>query len=202
MDETPTSLLKRLADRVAGLVRRAKAGKALTQQEINWINGALGHEKPERGLPVYETMRSCSGATGIPLAALKSAKARGCPAFRGTRVYLTDFIPWWFRQDGGTGTLDLLTERARETKARADKIELQNSVARRKLIPREDVQHFIVSTYAPVREQVLAMPSVMAPRVNPTDPEHARRHLEEWGDWMLTYCRQHVPEDLAANEED
>lgn len=145
-DETPMALLKRLADRVAGLVRRAKAGKALTQQEIDWINGALGHEKPARGLPVYETMRSCSGATGIPLAALKSAKARGCPAFRGTRVYLTDFIPWWFRQDGGTGTLDLLTERARETKARADKIELQNAVARRTLLQREDVQRFIVST--------------------------------------------------------
>jgi hypothetical protein len=55
-------------------------------------------------LPVYPSMASCSGATGIPLAVLKQSKRDGCDAFdRKNRVHLTKLLPWIFREtdDGG-----------------------------------------------------------------------------------------------------
>lgn len=102
MTPTVTTRLSELAARVATLVRRVKEGKPLSARDAAWVErvsdvGSPGRPRGEGArIPIYETMRACSGATGIPLAALQLAKARGCSAFRGTRVHLDDFLRWWF----------------------------------------------------------------------------------------------------------
>ncbi len=51
-------------------------------------------EDPNKTIPPFDSIRACHGATGIPLRLLKKSKDAGCPAFRGGRVYLGDFLRW------------------------------------------------------------------------------------------------------------
>lgn len=51
-------------------------------------------------LPVYDSIQSCSSATGIPQAALKLAKKKGCDAFQHSRVDLAKFLRFTFSPDG------------------------------------------------------------------------------------------------------
>lgn len=43
---------------------------------------------------VFDTMRAAAGALKLPMRVLKTAKAQGCPAFRGTRVYGDELLAW------------------------------------------------------------------------------------------------------------
>ena len=88
---------------------------------------------------------------------------------------------------------DLLSERIRLTKAQADREETAAALDRRDVIPWQEVVSFINRTFSPVREQSLAMPTVMAARVNPADPEHAKAHLTDWVDGFLKHCREQIP---------
>lgn len=45
-------------------------------------------------------MQACASATGIPLAALKAAKKRGCTAFQYSRVDLGIFIRFTYSKEG------------------------------------------------------------------------------------------------------
>lgn len=47
-------------------------------------------------MPQFDSMAQASSATGIPLAALKMAKAQGCDAFKHGRVDVGLFVRWWF----------------------------------------------------------------------------------------------------------
>jgi hypothetical protein len=53
-------------------------------------------------LPIYDSMKACSAATGIPLSVLENAKARGCPAFRSNRVDLALLLPLLFEKGDPT----------------------------------------------------------------------------------------------------
>ena len=46
---------------------------------------------------------------------------------------------------------------------------------------------------APIREAVVAMPGQLAALVNPTDPVHARGHLERWRDDFLKTAKARLP---------
>ena len=48
----------------------------------------------------FDSMESCESATGIPKSFQQTAKSNGCPAFRGSRVYLADLLKWTFSQGG------------------------------------------------------------------------------------------------------
>lgn len=83
--------------------------------------------------------------------------------------------------------------RVRKNQAEADLLEVKRQRIMRDLLPRAEVSQFISDSFAPVREQVIAMPSVLASKVNPTDPEHARQHLEAWRDLFLRQCKEKLP---------
>lgn len=50
-------------------------------------------------LPIFDSIGSCAAATGIPVAILKEAKRSGCLAFKSTRVYLGELLPWIFSRE-------------------------------------------------------------------------------------------------------
>jgi len=89
---------------------------------------------------------------------------------------------------------------ARKALADAEMAEHEVKLATRDVIPREEVARYIRETFSPVREWSLAMPAKMAALVNPTDPKHARAHLDEWAEQFLKHCREHVPEGQKEEE--
>jgi ABC-type polysaccharide/polyol phosphate transport system ATPase subunit len=52
-----------------------------------------------REFPVYESMKQASGATKIPISAFQKAAAEGSICFRNGKVYVGEFIEWWFARD-------------------------------------------------------------------------------------------------------
>lgn len=90
-------------------------------------------------------------------------------------------------------TGDLKTQRTRREAAEADKAEIEAAIAKKEVIPISEVMRYIQQTFQPVREQALAMPGALSALCNPTDPQHAREHLQIWSDGFLKHCREHKP---------
>lgn len=95
---------------------------------------------------------------------------------------------------------DLLFERTRRERAEADRAEVEASKAKLEVIHQGDVATFIRNTFAPVREDVIAMPSQLASRCNPANPQLARAVLLDWCDVFIRRRRENVP-DFKANGE-
>lgn len=114
---------------LADAIKRQQQGKALTKQQVALVDavnetGQTGRPK-EGGLkePIFGSMKSCSGVTGIPQALLSLAKDKGCPAFKLSRVYLFEFLRWQYSQDGDSKDWDSLYKeyRAKREKQSYDK---------------------------------------------------------------------------------
>lgn len=111
----------------------------------------------------------------------------------------------WGARDIFTGwTGDKEVALTRQALAVAEKMERENAEGLRELIPRKEASDFIRKTFGTVREMVVGMPVTLAARVNPTDPTHARGHLDEWVGLFLKHCREHVPAgpDMEPDERD
>jgi hypothetical protein len=77
-----------------------------------------------------------------------------------------------------TGGYDM--SRARIMKARARILELKLAQMERDLIPWVEVERTISTTCIAVRQRLDSLPAEAAYLCNPSDPEHARKVLEEW----------------------
>lgn len=88
-------------------------------------------------------------------------------------------------------------QRRLEARARIEEVEADE--AERRVIRREDVQAYIIATFAPVRERLVSAPGALCARVNPENPAHARAILVEWSDETLRHCREHTPEKTAPD---
>jgi hypothetical protein len=75
--------------------------------------------------PIYTSMSSCSGRTGIPLATIKNAKNEGCTAFTDSgRVDLEVLLKHLFKREEGDPTdwgADFEKWRAKREKIKHDK---------------------------------------------------------------------------------
>jgi hypothetical protein len=62
------------------------------------------------GLPIYDSIAACTGASGIPQSVLKDAKKAGCEAFHSNRVGLKGVLTWLFtkeaKSEGGRKVYD------------------------------------------------------------------------------------------------
>jgi phage terminase Nu1 subunit (DNA packaging protein) len=91
------------------------------------------------------------------------------PTSRGTDyvVFMGDVIRWLVeREMRAAGVepakkLDLNVERARQAKAAADKLELENALARKDLLPSDEVSKTLEVSLAALRDRVMAITSVM-----------------------------------------
>ncbi len=85
------------------------------------------------------------------------------------------------------------TERARLTRAQADREELEVAQLRRELVTMAEVTALIRTALQPVRDGLVNMPASLAVRCNPSDPPMAMAALREGVDNMLRGLRE---EDL------
>lgn len=73
--------------------------------------------KPEPKGRVYDSIAMCASAEGIPAAAIRFAKKRGCPAFDHGRVNVLKFNVWYHAQDGNGQNWD---EKFKEFRAKRE----------------------------------------------------------------------------------
>lgn len=87
---------------------------------------------------------------------------------------------------------DLKAEKIRETRARADLLELERREKEREIITLSEAQAHQSAVLAPIRQRLMALPAEMASRTNPIDPKFARKALERWRDESLKGWREEI----------
>ena len=93
-----------------------------------------------------------------------------------------------FEAVSGAGLLK--TAKAREAAARAEMLELKTSEKRGDMMPSHEVEQFLTKHLQPLREAMNSMPSMLAGRVNPTDPQFAHTTLQQWVDQTVEMMRK------------
>ena len=81
-------------------------------------------------------------------------------------------------------------EKLRETSARADLLELDRREKEKELVSLSDVQDMLQQMMAPIRSRLNAMPTELANRVNPTDPQLAKDAAQRWVDEAVKVIRK------------
>ena len=78
------------------------------------------------------------------------------------------------------GTVDLVAERARLTRAQAEKVERENAVADGEFLERQAVHRMVTATFMIVRSHLIAIPPKLAPMVAPEmTPAKAQKILQK-----------------------
>lgn len=85
---------------------------------------------------------------------------------------------------------DLKAEQIRETRERADKLELHNAEKREELLPREEVEQINHHRFGLMVSLFRSLPTEVASKCNPSDPEHAYRVLDEFLQGRLPVIRE------------
>jgi hypothetical protein len=105
-------------------------------------------------LPYFDSIKSASAVLGVPTALLRQAKAAGCPAFRGSRVYRKEWQEWVAKTPvvpQSDAVLDTKEgweiERLRKT---CRKLDLEYEVAQGDLISKAEVKVIVQSAIAPI----------------------------------------------------
>lgn len=109
-----------------------------------------------RPIECWDSMRSAAAGLNVPIDLLKIAKAMGCDAFRGSRVYGIPFRKWLDdnpdallgNEGEGSETLEslkrqLLKQQIRRAREAADGAALENQKRRGELIERNDLEYAI-----------------------------------------------------------
>lgn len=85
---------------------------------------------------------------------------------------------------------DLQAEKIRETAVRADLMELERREKEGETVTLSKVQEMLQQMMAPIRARLNAMPSELANRTNPTDPQLAKEAAEKWRDEAVKLIRE------------
>ncbi len=85
---------------------------------------------------------------------------------------------------------DLHAQRIRETRARADLLELERRKTEGELVTMEEARNVIRQYLGPMRDILTTAPMALAARVNPADPELARMQLEQWSEDNMRKLRE------------
>lgn len=87
---------------------------------------------------------------------------------------------------------DLKAEKIRETRARADLLELERREKEGDIISVAEAKQHQSAVLSTIRQRFVALPAEMATRTNPNDPAFARKALEGWRDEALKLCREEI----------
>lgn len=162
---------------LANIVKKVKSGKPLTPVERKII--AERTERKDESWPEgFDSIKAMAGAMGIPMTLIQVAKQKGCPAFRGSRVYWKEWIKWYF--NGNDAVVVDWDAKQKELDYRDRLVDHEEKIG--KLAPVEEVLKMIRDVMIPIRQAWLSLPATMANRVNPVDPKHAQTALDEWAE--------------------
>jgi hypothetical protein len=136
---------------VANIVAQLKAGKPITasqqklvadfQRKQATLSATASNAATAPGAPrAADNMEAASAMTGIHRDIIARAKAAGCPAFRGSRVYVDELVEWLEENaeslPTGNTVLDEINQEIQRQKLR--KITFANNVEEGRYIRRED----------------------------------------------------------------
>lgn len=111
-------------------------------------------------LPVYDSIAQAAGATGIPIRVFQSAKKNGCvAAFRSNRVFLAEFITWFFNHEIPPDPRSKLSEvilKREQHKERKDKVEADE--AEQRVVPKAEARRALTKYAVGVRKKLLELP--------------------------------------------
>lgn len=103
------------------------------------VKSAESSSKSSTFIPIFDTMAQCSAVMGIPIDALKAAKAAGCPAFKtGSRVDVRMFCEWFFNKGQDVAEVSDWGKKKEEYQAKREKIKLSKD--ERAVVPRDFIQ--------------------------------------------------------------
>lgn len=119
---------------------------------------------------VFDNYEAASASSGISVACLKVSKGKGAPGFRGTRIYMLEFLPWWNANSAAViaEAAKFETKReadARVARARADRLEFDNAVRRKLFISLDEVKRINTRAIVACKSKLLSIPSSIAPRL-------------------------------------
>lgn len=90
---------------------------------------------------IFDSISNCSSVTGIPKSILLSAKRNGCPAFRNQRVYLLEFLQWWFNEGIEDENNDGIDWAVKYKRALALREEIKLAEDQKKLVKWDSVEY-------------------------------------------------------------
>jgi len=140
------------------------------------------------------TIREVAAALNVSEVAVKAWLRAGAPAKTPTG-YDVEAIRKWREANlnpsnnakhGGSLHDAKLAKTLVETRI----LELEEKKTRGDLITMADAQGMIRSALMPFRDALIGVSDSLAERVNPGDPEHARKELEAWKDRTMTTIRR------------
>jgi hypothetical protein len=146
----------------------------------------------KRKSSIILTLNSASAESGFSKEKLRTAlKAAGVDYGPGKTFTIKQLLCAFIGDFRHESTL---LKRAKRKDAELE-LELKNN----NLIPREDVRDFITSTFLPHVQLVKSMPGALCALVNPSDPQHARAHLDRF---VLEFValKMHLPESAVEGE--
>lgn len=123
-----------------GLYDLQKAAASIVAYLIELKSKRGPKEKTSMQLPVYTSMAVCHAATGIPAADMRLAKAEGCEAFKGAKVYLRLLLPLLRYQPKGMQSGEMRAPRTRLDDINADIKQLTLDEKRNLLASKEEVK--------------------------------------------------------------
>lgn len=91
-------------------------------------------------------------------------------------------------------------ERAKESRARRELLELEFGERRNELISTDEAMLIWGKVLLVVRQRLASLPHEAAAPANPTDPAHAFKALTEWADSSARQIDQHLPPMATAGK--
>jgi phage terminase Nu1 subunit (DNA packaging protein) len=85
---------------------------------------------------------------------------------------------------------DFRSERTRETRAKADLLELKRKEREQELVAMSEAEDLVRRYLLPIRDQLISLPDAMCARCNPGDPELARAQLLGWAEDAMKNVRE------------
>lgn len=125
---------------IANILAKLQAGKVLNSSEEKRLT-EYQSKQTAAGSRVADNMGAASSISGLSEKELARAKNSGCPAFRGSRVYIDELLPWWEENKESLPTGDTeLDEINREiAREKLRKIKFDNAVNEGKFADMEKV---------------------------------------------------------------
>ena len=127
------------AENVANLLAMLKSGKSLSRAQLTQIDDY--NEKKSAVGRVADNLPAAAAMSGIDLDTIGKSKAAGCPAFRGSRIYVDELIEWVDDHGdtlpSGSSEIDLINIEIAKERHRKWKIE--NDAKEGLTINRQDV---------------------------------------------------------------
>lgn len=185
---------------LAAVIKKLASGKSLTASDRKLVDQMESEGSGASAKAKTYSINALSRITGRDPKTLGKALVGVKPAEgSGSRKrYTLADAENALESRGGTTYSDLRAEQirqqTRESKARAELLEMERSQKRGELVPLPEVSAIINPILLSARQRLNALASEAGSKCNPTDPQHAERVLSEWVERSLPLIREAVPQ--------